>query len=163
MLKKTSLFLAALLTAGGVAGMEKSSRFEAEKILAPGIVMPVDKQGGNWMLWTKDPNKKIWSQQAVIQFAKAAEEGAVPGKTGRELRVIIPVSQNGDYDLKVCNFRNLGFSADGGKSWKNIFDGGTIFSNRYLKAGEKIEVIVSPCFVSTRNKGVAYLDYFEFL
>jgi len=161
MVKKVVFFAVAAFAGVCAAAQMESVRFEAESVLAPGIPLRTNNfvKPPVWTLYTKDPNKKVWSGERVLQLTTGAEEMA-PGTTQREIKFLIPVEKDGNYSLKVKSYRPLAFSFDGGKNWKKISNETMLFWDRAYKAGEKVEVMVSPCYKFPKETSV-YLDYFE--
>ena len=148
----------------GAAAAPVEQRFEAENVLAnPEAVVRNSQQKGRWNLWSTDVDAmKKWSGGVVLQ-GNVISEDAVPGTNVPVLKFRIPVAQNGNYDLKAQVTRTVGISQDGGKNWTKRTGPGTVFSNRALKAGEVVELLIAGDYRDPNGAGAPYIDYFTLI
>jgi len=154
------MLLGAVLVPLCISAADKTIRFEAENVLAPGITVKTNKPSSkNWDIWTNDPNNKVWSDGKVLRLIRMAKK-SLPGKSRSELKFHIPIKKAGKYNLFVKSHRTLGFSIDDGKNWKQLDRGGFLFRKRECKAGEIIKIQVSPSFYEGKPVSV-YIDFFD--
>lgn len=148
----------------GAAAAPVEQRFEAEKVLAnPEAVVRNSQQKGRWNLWSTDVDAmKKWSGGVVLQ-GNVISEDAAPGTNVPVLKFRIPVAQDGNYDLKAQVTRTVGISQDGGKNWTKRTGPGTVFSNRALKAGEVVELLIAGDYRDPNGAGAPYIDYFTLI
>ena len=153
--------LAAGISAAAAPAMQ---RFEAENVLVNTEAIVRDKeQKGRWNLWSTDIDaEKKWSGGLVLQ-GKVITKDAPPGTTVPVLKFRIPVTRDGKYDLKAQLGRTVGISLDGGKTWTRRTGASKVFSNRMLKAGEKIELQISGDCLDATGPGAPYVDFFTLM
>ena len=82
MQKNKLMLLGAVLVPLCISAADKTIRFEAENVLAPGITVKTNKPSSkNWDIWTNDPNNKVWSDGKVLRLIRMAKKS-------------LPVTQN---------------------------------------------------------------------